>query len=81
VKNTTSSSFASGSIRSDLFEYDGNGSSSKAVYQGDFTFNSDGTLDYTFASSAVPEPSTYGIFAASGLLALSMRRQFLRQQI
>jgi hypothetical protein len=42
------------------------------VYLGYFTFRADGEVDF----SAVPEPSTYGVLAAAGLLALALRRQF-----
>jgi PEP-CTERM motif len=48
------------------------------TYLGYFTFQSDGELDYTGVNAvvAVPEPSTYGLLAATGLLALALRRQF-----
>ena len=79
IKNATGSSFTSGSIVSDLFEYNGTGSGNKATYEGDFTFNSNGSLDFTTVS-AVPEPGTYGIAGAGGLLLLSLGKQFRRQQ-
>jgi hypothetical protein len=41
-----------------------------------FTLGSDGVV--TFA--AVPEPSTYGLFAGAGLLAVCLRNQFRRKQ-
>jgi hypothetical protein len=80
VGNTTPANFSSGSIVSDLFEYDPLGGTHKTVYQGDFTFNSDGTLDFTTAFTSAPEPSTYGLAAAGGLLLVSLRHQFRRKQ-
>jgi hypothetical protein len=50
----------------------GNGSD---TYEGYFTFHPNGEVDFTEVS-AVPEPSTYSLFAATGLLALALRRQF-----
>jgi hypothetical protein len=78
---TTSSTFSSGgSVIADLFEFDpGQGSTHQAIYDGAFTFNSDGTLDYT-SVSAVPEPSVYGMLG-TGLLLLGLRHQFRRNQI
>jgi hypothetical protein len=46
------------------------------TYLGYLTFDTDGEVDYTSAVSAVPEPSTYGALASSGLLVLALRRQF-----
>jgi hypothetical protein len=77
IVNTTPSGFTGtpgDSIVSDLFEY----SAGQVTYVGDFTFNSDGTVDFSTAPSAVPEPSTYGLIAASGLLLLSFRNQVRR---
>ena len=43
-----------------------------------FTYNSaSGVLTYG-QSAAVPEPATYGVLAGFGLLALSLRRQFVK---
>jgi hypothetical protein len=76
----TPSSFTSGSVTADLFEFDpGLGTSQQAVYDGDFTFNSDGTLDFTSVVPA-PEPSVYAIFGV-GLLWLGFRHQLRRNSI
>jgi hypothetical protein len=80
INNTTGSPFTTG-IVSDLFEYNGTGAAGGSVYEGDFTFNTDGSLDFTTPTTAVPEPTTYGILAAGGLLALSLGKQLRRQPI
>lgn len=46
------------------------------TYEGYFTFQTDGEVDFTTAVVAVPEPATYGLLAGIGLLAVGMRRQF-----
>jgi hypothetical protein len=79
IKNVTGAAF-SGSIVSDLFAYNGLGSGSQAVFEGDFTFNSDGTLDFSEPLVAAPETASYGAVAGGGLLLLSLRRQFRRRQ-
>jgi len=43
-----------------------------------FTLDSSGTV--TFGTAAVPEPSTYGLFAGAGLLVVCLRNQFRRKQ-
>jgi hypothetical protein len=79
--STTAANFASGgSLTADLFEFDpGLGTSHQAVFDGAFTFNSDGTLDFTSIAPA-PEPGVYSIFGG-GLMLIAIRRQFLRKQI
>jgi hypothetical protein len=44
------------------------------VFEGYFTFAPSGEVDYTTVST-VPEPSTYALLAATGLLAWVFRRQ------
>jgi hypothetical protein len=44
---------------------------------GTFNFN-EANGDITYNASAVPEPSTYGMLAGFGLLALALRRQLVR---
>jgi len=47
------------------------------AYQGDFTLDLSGAQpSLVFDAAPVPEPSTYGLFAGAGILALSLRRQF-----
>jgi hypothetical protein len=76
----TPSNFTSGgSVTADLFELDPLGTSHQAVYVGDFTFNSNGTLDFTSVAPA-PEPSVYAIFGV-GVLWLGFRHQLRRNNI
>ncbi len=47
------------------------------TYLGDFTLDLSGAQpSLVFDAAPVPEPTTYGLFAGAGLLALSFRRQF-----
>jgi hypothetical protein len=81
-QNTTSGTFSTdgGTYVSDLFELDpGLGSSTPSTFQGYFTLNNTGELDFT-SVSAVPEPGTYSLLAAGGLLLLSFRKQLFRKQ-
>ena len=73
---TTSSTFSSGgSVTADLFEFDpGQGPTHQAIFDGDFTFNSDGTLDFTSITPA-PEPSVYGLLG-TGLLLVALRHRY-----
>ena len=78
ILNTLSGTFSEtpGAIAvSDLFEYDGNGSSSKSLFLGDFTLSNSGSLEFS-SVSAVPEPQTYGLVAGGGLLLVALRKQF-----
>jgi hypothetical protein len=67
--------YGSGSVLN-LFEMqDGSGSGS---YLGSFTINDSGSV--TFQVTSVPEPSTYAMVAAGGLLVLSMRNRLRKKQ-
>jgi len=48
------------------------------IYKGDFTLDLSGPQASLIwdAATPVPEPSTYGLFAGAGVLALALRRQF-----
>jgi len=47
------------------------------IYQGDLTLDLSGAQpSLVFDAAPIPEPTTYGLFAGAGLLALSFRRQF-----
>lgn len=45
---------------------------------GDFTLGADDS--FTFNTVSVPEPTTYGMIAAAGLLVVAFRNQFSRKQ-
>ena len=77
IGNTLSGS----SAVSDLYDYAELGSGTKATYDGSFTFNSDGSLDFTTSASAGPEPQTFGLFAGAGLLIVAFRNQFKVKRI
>jgi hypothetical protein len=70
-KNTTSATFSTdgGSIVSDLFEFDPVGSSHQSIYKGYFTFNSDGTLD--FSVPALPRTVITAITAIGGTVSVT----------
>jgi hypothetical protein len=58
----------------------GTKSGGSSVVLGDFTFNAlTGDGMWNGADVAVPESGAYGVLAGAGLLALSLRRQFVRK--
>lgn len=66
----------SGNVYEALWEVpEGTAGSGGDTYEGYFTFQNDGEVDFTTAVSAVPEPATYAMFGAVGMLGLAMRRQ------
>jgi hypothetical protein len=68
---------ATGTIYEDLWAAT---TTSAYTYEGYFTFNySADQLTFTSSAVAVPEPTTYGMLAGAGLLAVSLRRQFNRK--
>jgi len=76
---TTSGTFASGGTQyavEDLY-YQQKGQVGGTL-EGAFTLGSDGSI--VFNAVAVPEPTTYGLLAGLGLLALSLRRHLTRKQ-
>jgi hypothetical protein len=60
----------SGTVYEALWEVPVSGSAE--TYMGYFTFNPSGSVEFT-SVTAVPEPSTYALFGATGLLALAFR--------
>jgi len=64
-KNT----FVTDGTISDLFEYDPVGSSQNAIYRGYFTFNSDGTLD--FSLPAPPSTTITAIHSTAGTVSVT----------
>jgi hypothetical protein len=63
-----------GTIYEALWEVPQSGNGSD-IYEGYFTLQRDGQLNFTSAASAVPEPSTYALLVVTGVLALAMRRR------
>jgi hypothetical protein len=59
-----------------LYTVVGNGSDPTALLN--FNLTTGGEL--TYGTVAVPEPATYGLFAAAGLLIVSLRNKFSRKQ-
>ena len=68
------SAAGSSPVYSALWEQAPNAASSADTYLGYFTFDPNGEVDFT-SVNAVPEPSTYGLIACAGLLALVFRRK------
>jgi hypothetical protein len=65
---------SSGTVFEALWEVplSGNGSD---TYEGYFSFQQNGELDFTAAPASVPEPSTWAMLAGAGLIAVVLRRQ------
>lgn len=76
-----STAIGSGVIYEDLWQATKTtGTSTAWVYKGYLTFDTTGANPLlTFTPTAVPEPSTYGLFGGMGILALAMRRQLRRK--
>lgn len=74
VEQTTPSSFSSGFSYEDLYQMNPNTGGAK--FLGYFQLGSDSSLEFV----PVPEPSTYGLVAGAGLLALCLRNQLRRKQ-
>lgn len=64
-------------LTSDTF-YQVSANNTAPMELGNFALGANGTVTYT--TVAVPEPSTYGLLAGAGLLAVSLRNQFRRKQ-
>lgn len=70
--------FSSGVVTMDIWEMLAS-SPSTWTFLGDLTVTDNGTslsAEFTPQGFAVPEPATYGIIGAMGLLVLALRRQF-----
>jgi len=57
---------------SDLYDYAELGGGTQATFDGSFTFNSNGSLDFT--ASSVPEPKVWGLLACGFLVLLQRHR-------
>ena len=66
---------ASGTVYEALWQVPQGSGTAGDIYKGYFTFQQDGEVDFTQVS-AVPEPPTYALFAATALVAFALRRQF-----
>jgi len=72
-----SSAIGSGVIYEDLWKATKNGTHLNWSYTGYLTFDDSGSSPLlTFTAVPVPEPSTYGLFGAAGVLVLALRRRF-----
>jgi len=72
-----SSAIGSGVIYEDLWKATKNGTHLNWSYTGYLTFDDSGSSPLlTFSAVPVPEPSTYGLFGAAGVLVLALRRRF-----
>ncbi|MEI6078121.1 MAG: PEP-CTERM sorting domain-containing protein [Verrucomicrobiota bacterium] len=83
IANTTPGTFSTdgGSITSDLFEYDyysSGGPTHPTILQGEFSLDSTGVLSFT-TIAPVPEPSTYGLITAGGVLVILLRNRNRRK--
>ncbi len=63
----------SGSVYEALWEVPVTGTGSD-TFEGYFTFQPDGEVDFTTTATAVPEPSTYLLLLVTGALAFAFRR-------
>lgn len=78
VEQTTGTGFAQNAtgVAADLF-FLNTKTTGASTYEGTFTLENNGEVVYDM--TAVPEPATFGILAAAGLLMVSVRRQFRKQ--
>ena len=75
--NSPSSAIGSGVIYEDLWQATKSGNKMVWTYTGYLTFDDTGSSpSLTFSAVPVPEPSTYGLFGAAGVLVLALRRRF-----
>ena len=65
------------SVYSDLYKIAIGATGSSGIDEGDFYFDANGV--FHFNGVPVPEPTTYGLIAAAGLLCLTLGQQFRRK--
>jgi hypothetical protein len=76
VQQVTPGTFSSGGDSfADLYSVNGSG-----TFLGYFDMHNDGAGNLSLEFIPVPEPSTYGLVAGAGLLALCLRNQLRRKQ-